>query len=110
MRKVKAHDPLDLRDMRLADPPDCGKQGYHLIAGQAVKHVETLLAAQNQARLAQLLKVLGSVGNRGARHVGELLDRALGLREQLQELDARRAGKRRADARQVGEDFALGVG
>ena len=110
VRKVKPHDAFHFGDMRFADPADRGYERDHLVPGQTVIDVETLLAPENQPRLTQLLQVLRSVRDARTAHGRELLDRAFGLRQQLEEFDPHRAGQGRADAREVGKDLPLGIG
>ena len=87
-----------------------GKEADHLVARETVENIQTLFAAGDQAGLAQLLEVLRGIRHRRPGQRRELLDAALRLGKELEKLDAGGAGKRRADARQVGEDVALGVG
>jgi len=54
--------------------------------------------------------MLRSIGDARTRHGGELLYRALRLREQLEKLDPRRAGEGRADSSEAREDVAFGIG
>ena len=66
--------------------PSASKQGDDLVAGQPVIHELRLLPPDDQPDLLELLQVLGGVGDAGPGQGGELVDAALALRKQLEQL------------------------
>ena len=72
--------------------------------------MQPLLPPDDQARLAELLQVLRGVGDRDPGEGGELVDAALALGEELEELEPGRAGERGPDPGEGLEDGALGAG
>src|SRR5437660_12398791 len=68
---------------------------------------EALLAALDQASLAQRLQMLRGVGQREPDLVGERLDAALALGEQLEQLEPVRAGQGLPDAGELSVEAVL---
>ena len=108
--EIEPDDSLHLRDVGLADAAERREQAHDRVARQAVIDVQPLLPPDDQARLAELLEVLRGVGDRDPGEGGELVDAALALGEELEELQPGRARERRADAGERLEDGALGGG
>src|SRR6266404_2770829 len=75
---------------KLIDSRDSRSPRY-AFTGQAVLDVEPVFAGFHQPRFFEHLKVRRGVSHRHLQLVGERLDRAWRLREQIQNLDAMRA-------------------
>ena len=93
----------------LASRPERVEQDDDFVSAQAVLHELAFLAADDEAGLLELLQVLGGVGDRRGGQLGEILDIALALGEQLQQVEAHRARQGGADAGEVLEDVALRI-
>ena len=68
-------------------------QREHLVAGERVAHAGALARARNQAGRVQRLEVLRGVRRRLPARARELVDRAGGLGEQVDELEPPGAGE-----------------
>ena len=99
--------PVEVGKASLGDNPECARQFEDRVVGEAVVDVEALLAALDQAGLAQSLEVLRGVGDREADLDRERLDGALALREELQNLEAVRARQRLPDAGELAVEAIL---
>ena len=106
-REVEPHDALDLGDVGLADLAERRAEPDHLVARQPVVDELAFLPPDDEPGLAQLLKVLGGVRHRHAGQGGELVDTALALGEQLEELEPGAARERGADPGELLEEVAF---
>src|SRR5687768_14497398 len=90
--------------MRLSHPPKSRVERHYLVSGKTVEDVQPLFAADDKARLPQLLQVLGGIGDRRPGQGCELLDASVCLGEELENLNSDRTRERGTDARQIGKD------
>ena len=74
-----------------------------VVSGQPVEHLRPLLAAADQAGLAQLLEVLRGVGNRQPRDLRQGIHAAFALGQELQQFQPVSITQRLADTRELGE-------
>src|SRR6266851_3315913 len=88
----------------------CPVQGGHVVAGQPVEHAGAVAAGGDQPGGVQRPHLGGGVADRHSGGGGERLDAALGLDEQVEQLQAGRVGQRLADAGELGEQRGLAFG
>ncbi len=87
-RPDRAQDLVDLRQTRPAEVAERGDEAADLLAGRSVVDAGPLPAGLDQARLAHHLQVRRRRRELEARRRGQGLDAALGLAEQVEQLDA----------------------
>jgi hypothetical protein len=92
--EVGAGDLLDLGEARLGEAAQRDEEPAHLVVGEAVLDVEALLLGLDEPRRPEHLQVLRGVGHRDGGLLGERLDGARALAQQVEQLDAlgRRGG------------------
>ncbi len=96
-----AKDLVDLRQACPAEVAERGDEAAHLLAGGAVVDAGPLPAGLDQAGLANHLQVRRRRRELEPRRLGQGLDAALGLAEQVEQLDALGVHDYLADARQL---------
>ena len=85
--EVLARDLVDLGEPRFREPAQRDEEPADLVVREAVLDVEALLLRVDESRGAQHLQVLRSVGDRDGRLLGERLDGARSLAEQVEQLE-----------------------
>ncbi len=113
--EVIAHQALQLGEPSLGDAAQGLAQLEDRRVREAVVHVQALLAALDEPAFAQRLQMLRGIGQRKPDLVGERFDRPLALGEQLEKLEAVRAGEGLPDAGELSvqavlEEAMRGVG
>jgi hypothetical protein len=86
--EIVVQHPVDLGEVALADPAERAQQRHHLgIAGEAVENMLAAALGLDQPGPAQDLQMARGVGEAHARLRGQFLDRALSLRQRLQQFE-----------------------
>lgn len=91
--EVVACDLLDLGQAVTRERPEGGEEARHAVVREPVHHPTALPAALDKTRPAQHLELGGGVGEVHRAGRGQLLDAALGLGEQFQQLDPLRVAQ-----------------
>lgn len=94
-------ETLEIREPSFGHTPNRGTQFEHQWLGESVVHEESLLAAVDQGRLPQSLKVLGCVGEGKPGLSRQGVDAPLSLGEQFEELNPMRAPDRLPNASEL---------
>ena len=105
--EVLARHALDLREPRPRERAQRDEEVRDLLVGQPVLDVEALLLRLDEPRRAQDLEVLRRVGDGDAGLLGERLDGARALAEQVEQLEPLRGRDRLADAGELLVDLVL---
>jgi len=85
--EVLARDLIDLGESRLREPPEREEEAADLVVREAVLDVQALLLCVDESSGAQHLEVLRSIGDGDGGLLGECLDGARALAEQIQQLE-----------------------
>jgi hypothetical protein len=107
--QVVARGALDVAQARGGDLAQREPERDDVPPSRAVVHARALAPGGDQAGPAQHLQVLGGVRHRQPRLLGQLLDGALALGQQVEDRQARPACQRAADARELVEQSPLAL-
>ena len=105
--QVLARDVLDFCKPGLSQASQGEKELAHSWVRQSIRHVQAGLLSFDQARVSEYLQMVRGRGDAVASLAGERFDRPGSLGQEIEELEAARAGRGLANARElfVDRDF-----